>query len=215
MVPRKATAPRQQRGEETVERLLTAAFDVYAARGAEGFTVTAVTAASGVSLGSLYHHFGTFDGLAAALYSRCLTRLLDRLVAAVEEADGAPAGIRAAVTAYLGFVADEPTAARVIHLSGFAPRTPEQAAFLAPAKAARMERLLAWLRPHTSAGRIVDLPDALIEMLLVGPPAELARRWLAGPAGLALTTAAELLPERVWQSLRGPGIPPPPPRPTG
>ncbi|EFC80553.1 TetR/AcrR family transcriptional regulator [Parafrankia sp. EUN1f] len=215
-------APRQPRGEETVERLLTAALDVFASRGAGGFTVTAVTSASGVSLGSLYHHFGTFDGLAAALYERCMMRLLDRLVPAVEQADSAAAGIRAAVTGYLGFVHDEPAAARVIHLSGFAPRTPEQAELLARGKAVRIDRLLAWLRPHTSTGRIVDLPDLLIEMLLIGPPAEFSRRWLttntsAGTgtgtqtgagAGAGtrsdLAVAAELLPERVWQSLRGP-----------
>ncbi|ONH61701.1 TetR family transcriptional regulator [Frankia sp. CcI49] len=213
-------APRQPRGEETVERLLTAALDVFASRGTGGFTVAAVTAASGVSLGSLYHHFGTFDGLAAALYERCMMRLLDRLVPAVEQADGAAAGIRAAVTDYLGFVHDEPAAARVIHLSGFAPRTPEQAERLARGKAVRIDRLLAWLRPHTGAGRIVDLPDLLIEMLLIGPPAELSRRWLATSTGTGtaapteagagagarsdLDIAAELLPERVWQSLRGP-----------
>ncbi|CUU56899.1 regulatory protein, tetR family [Parafrankia irregularis] len=203
-------APRQPRGEETVERLLTAALDVFASRGTGGFTVTAVTAASGVSLGSLYHHFGTFDGLAAVLYERCLMRLLDRLVPAVEQADGAAAGIRAAVVGYLGFVRDEPAAARVIHLSGFAPRTPEQAAALARAKAVRLDRLMAWLGPHTSAGRIVDLPAPLVEMLLIGPPAELARRWLAAGAqtgadpGGDLAAAIELLPERVWQSLRGP-----------
>ncbi|KPM54275.1 TetR family transcriptional regulator [Frankia sp. R43] len=209
-------APRQPRGEETVERLLTAALDVFASRDAGGFTVAAVTAASGVSLGSLYHHFGTFDGLAAALYERCMMRLLDRLVPAVEQADGAAAGIRAAVTDYLGFVHDEPAAARVIHLSGFAPRTPEQAQHFARNKAVRIDRLLAWLRPHTGAGRIVDLPDLLIEMLLIGPPAELSRRWLATSTGTAAPTeagagarsdldvAAELLPERVWQSLRGP-----------
>ncbi|MCK9899522.1 TetR family transcriptional regulator [Parafrankia colletiae] len=195
--------PRQQRGADTVERLLTAALDVYADRGPDGFTVTAVTAASGTSLGSLYHHFGTFDGLAAALYGRCMDRLLDRLVHAVEQTDGAAAGIRAAVTAYLQFVGEEPAAARVIHLSGFAPRTPEQAERFAGGKAPRISRLLAWLRPHTRSGQIVDVPDLLIEMLLIGPPAELARRWLAGAADIDLVAAADILPERVWQSLRG------------
>lgn len=105
-------SPRHRRGDETRERLLTAALDLYARHGAEGFTMTAVTGASGVSVGSLYHHFGSFDALAAALYARCLSDLLDAVLAALDaagagrearvarareggEGEGRPAGERA------------------------------------------------------------------------------------------------------------------------
>ncbi|WP_435971362.1 TetR/AcrR family transcriptional regulator [Streptomyces sp. Qhu_M48] len=71
-------SPKQQRGEATVERLLTTALRVYADSGRQGFTVNAVTAASGVSL---YHHFGSFDGLAAAPYIRCTEQLYGEVVA--------------------------------------------------------------------------------------------------------------------------------------
>src|SRR5258708_1256967 len=104
-------SPKQQRGEATVDRLLTAALQVYAASGQSGFTVNAVTGASGVSLGSLYHHFGSFDGLAAGLYIRCMEQLFDEMTAAVGRARTARTGVRALVTSYLRFTEEHPDAA--------------------------------------------------------------------------------------------------------
>jgi AcrR family transcriptional regulator len=176
---------------------------VHDTAGRDGFTVQAVVAASGASLGSLYHHFGSFDGLAAALYARCMGDLLDGIVTAVERARTARSGIRAVVTAYLRFVEDHPDRARFIHASAYAGYLPAHAERIAGTKAPRMARLAAWLAPHVSAGSIVDLPDPLLEMLLIGPVAELSRRWLAGATDLDLTKAARVLPDRIWASLAG------------
>ena len=193
---------RRQRGRRTIDRLLSAALEVYAERGPEGFTMTAVIAASGISNGSVYHHFGDFDGLAAALYTRCLGELLDTLVAALEGTPDARDGIRALVESYLRFTEQHRAAAHFIHASSYADFLPAYAPAIAAAKAAKIDALLAWLRPHVAAGRVVDLPASLVEMLLIGPVAETARRWLAGAPGIDLVQAARLLPERVWRSLR-------------
>ncbi len=192
---------KQRRGEETRRRLLDAALAVHATHGQEGFTVQAVLAESGVSLGSLYHHFTNVDGLAAALYSRCMADLLDGIVAALERARTARSGIRAVVTAYLTFVSTEPAKARFIHASAYASYLPAHAAAIAEMKTPRMARMARWLAPHVAAGAIVDLPDPLTEMLLIGPVAELSRRWLNG-AEFDLATAATLLPDRIWASLQ-------------
>lgn len=192
---------KQRRGEETRHRLLDAALAVHATAGAEGFTVHAVVAESGVSLGSLYHHFGSFDGLAAALYSRCMAGLLDDIVAALDRARTPRSGIRAVVTAYLGYVTEQSASARFIHASAYAAYLPAHAEAIAAMKAPRMARMAAWLAPHVAAGAVVDLPDPLTEMLLIGPVAELSRRWLNG-ADIDLPRAAKLLPDRIWASLQ-------------
>ncbi len=192
---------KQRRGEETRQRLLDAALAVHESAGAEGFTVQAVVAGSGVSLGSLYHHFGSFDGLAAALYTRCMAALLDAIVAALERARTPRGGIRAVVTAYLAFVADEPAQARFIHAAAYAGYLPAHADTIAAMKQPRMARMGAWLAPHVAAGSIVDLPDPLTEMLLIGPVAELSRRWLNG-ADVDLAGASRLLPDRIWAALQ-------------
>jgi AcrR family transcriptional regulator len=150
----------------------------------------------------VYHHFGDFDGLAAALYSRCMGDLLDTLVAALEDTPDARDGIRALVESYLRFTEQHRPAAHFIHASSYASFLPAHAQAIAAAKAPKIDALLAWLRPHVVAGRVVDLPAPLVEMLLIGPVAETARRWLAGAPGIDLAQATRLLPERVWRSLR-------------
>jgi AcrR family transcriptional regulator len=189
---------RQRRGEETKQRLLDAAL---ATHEADDFTVQAVVAASGVSLGSLYHHFGSFDGLAAALYARCMADLLDGIVAALARARTGRTGVRAAVTAYLDFATTQPAKARFIHASAYAAYLPAHAELIAETKRPRLASMAAWLAPHVAAGSIVDLPDPLTEMLLIGPVAEVSRRWLNDPA-IDLARAAQLLPDRIWAALR-------------
>ena len=193
---------KQRRGEETARRALDAALAVHDEAGPDGFTVQAVVSASGVSLGSLYHHFGSFDGLAAALYTRCMAELLDGIVAALERARTPRGGVRAVVTAYLRFVEERPRQARFIHASAYAGYLPAHADAIAEMKAPRMARMAEWLAPHVRDGSIVDLPDPLTEMLLIGPVAELSRRWLAGVAGIDLAKSARVLPDRIWASLR-------------
>ncbi|MFF0816266.1 TetR/AcrR family transcriptional regulator [Rhodococcus sp. NPDC003318] len=193
----------QSRGRETARRLLDGALEVYARTGPAGFTMTAVTEATGVSVGSLYHHFGSFDGLAAALYSRCMDELLGSLIAALHRSRTARTGTRAMVVAYLRWVAEHRAEAHFIHASAYASFLPSHAETIAAAKAPRMAAMLAWLRPHVEAGRVVDLPAPLIEMLVIGPVAETSRRWLSGAPGIDLDQAVRLLPERVWQSVRG------------
>lgn len=190
---------RQRRGEHTAGRVLDAALALHG-RGA--LTVPAVLDASGVSAGSLYHHFGSLDGLLAELYVRSMGELLDALVAAtVPEAD-ARCGVEAFVRAYLHFAATHQDAARVVHGVDWTALAPVHVAVVAAVKGPRIAALVGWARAHMAAGRMVELPDTLLEMLLVGPPAETVRRWLAGVPGVDLTEAAGLLPARVWGSVQ-------------
>lgn len=195
-------SPKQRRGEQTAERILDAALELFGREGPHGFTVHAVAKAAQVSLGSLYHHFGSFEGLSAALYSRCMGELLDDLVAAMTPARTARAGIRAHTIAYLRFARLRTASARFIHAAAEARFLPAHAPAIAAAKAPRMDAMVAWVRQHVRGGAIADLPEPLLEMLIVGPVAETTRRWLAGVPGIDLDEAERVLPERVWRSLR-------------
>ncbi len=195
-------SPKQQRGEATVDRLLTAALDVYASSGQSGFTVNAVTKASGVSLGSLYHHFGSFDGLAAALYTRCMEQLFDEMIAALRRARTARTGVRALVTAYLRFTEEHPDAALFIHGSAYSGYLSAHSDRIRTAKAAKLAVIADWLRPRIEAGEIAPVPAPLIEVLVMGPVAETAHRWLSSTYDMDLTQAAQILPDRIWRSLQ-------------
>lgn len=195
-------SPKQQRGEATVDRLLTAALEVYASSGQQGFTVNAVTEASGVSLGSLYHHFGSFDGLAAALYTRCMQELFDELTAAVTRTRTARTGVRALVRAYLRFTEERPDAALFIHASAYSGYLVAHADRIRAAKAVMLGGIVDWMRPRIEAGEILPIPEPLVEALVIGPVAETARRWLSSTYDIDLAQAARILPDRIWRSLR-------------
>ncbi|MFD8642570.1 TetR/AcrR family transcriptional regulator [Streptomyces zaomyceticus] len=197
-------SPKQQRGEATVERLLTTALRVYADCGRQGFTVNAVTAAGGVSLGSLYHHFGSFDGLAAALHARCAEELRGEVVAALSRTRTARTGVRAVVTAYLRFTEEHPEAALFLHASAYSGRLLADA----PADRTRAARtpllaaIEAWMRPFVEAGEIAPTPEPLIEALVVGPVAAIAHRRLSGAHDTDLAGTARILSDRIWRALR-------------
>lgn len=194
-------SPKQQRGEETADRLLDAALRVYADSGEQGVTVGAITKASGVSLGSLYHHFGSVDGLMIAVLQRWLGRLLTEMAASVERSRTARTGIRALVRAYLTFIQENPDAARLLH-SSYADRLGmAQARQLRDAQEARLSPLTAWMQQHVDSGEVAPLPMSLVEGLVLGPVVATARRWLAGFDDVDLDQAARLLPERIWRSI--------------
>ncbi|MFG2650449.1 TetR/AcrR family transcriptional regulator [Streptomyces sp. NPDC048436] len=195
-------APKQQRGEATVDKLLTAALEVYAKSGQPGFTVTAVTAAGGVSLGSLYHHFGSFEGLAASLYTRCMEQLFDEMIAELNRARTARTGVRALVTSYLRFTQEHPDAALFLHACAYSGRLAAHAEQIRTAKAAKLAVIAEWMLPRVVAGEIAPMPGPVLEVLVMGPVAEAAHRWLASTYDMDLTEAARFLPDRIWLSLQ-------------
>jgi AcrR family transcriptional regulator len=193
---------KQQRGEATVEHVLTTALRLYGETDGQGFTVNAVTTASGVSLGSLYHHFGSFDGLAAALYIRCTSELFDGMIAALQRSRTARTGVRALVREYLRFTEEHRDAALFIHASAYSGYLAAHAEEVRAAKAAILAPVAAWLVPRMEAGEIAPVSPSLVEVLVLGPAAEAARRWLAGTYDMDLGEAARLLPDRIWRSLQ-------------
>jgi hypothetical protein len=142
------------------------------------------------------------DGLSAALYSRCMATLLDQIGAALEGQRTARSVIGTIVRSYVAFTGQQRVAAMFIHTSPSQAALATHAAAIAADKDPRLERIVSAIRVHVRAGAIVAMPEPLLEMMIIGPVAELARRWLAGVPGIDLEEAARLLPERVWRSVR-------------
>ncbi|MEV6356222.1 TetR/AcrR family transcriptional regulator [Streptomyces hydrogenans] len=193
-------SPKQQRGEVTVERVLDAALDLYAREGEAGLTVAALTRLSGVSTGSVYHHFGNLHGVISALALRWLGRLVGELATALTAHQDARSGIEAVIHTYLDFVRTQPAAARLLH-SPFADQEgTARAAEIRDNQEARLTPIEHWLDGHRKAGQLADLPTPVIETLVLGPVIGLARRWLT-LGDVDLEEATRLLPDRIWRSV--------------
>ncbi|MFD5052795.1 TetR/AcrR family transcriptional regulator [Streptomyces tendae] len=198
-------SPKQHRGEVTSDLLLDAALRLYTESGEQGVTVTAVTRTSGVSLGSLYHHFGSLDGLLTALTERWTGRLLEQLVTALTSAGTAREGIRAVVGAYLAFVRDHPGAALLVHSPRADRRLMARGQEVRDAQQPTVSAMAGWIQPRIDAGEIAPLPMPLLETLVLGPVVAVARRRLSGVRDVDLDEAARILPERIWRSISADG----------
>jgi AcrR family transcriptional regulator len=188
---------------QTMERVLDGALACFTARGVYDATVEELAARARASVGSIYHHFGGRDRIAVALYRRCMQSLLGALRAAVERQRGARAGVEALVRAYLRWVAANRDAARFIYAAAQTEFLARSAGELAAFKQGLVAPFFAWIRPHVASGAIAALPAPLYEIVLIGPPAEFARRWLSGVRGLEIGQAIKVLPGVVWRSLKG------------
>ncbi|MFD6276759.1 TetR/AcrR family transcriptional regulator [Streptomyces sp. NPDC060209] len=195
-------SPKQHRGEVTSDLLLDAALRVFVESGEQGLTVNAVIQASGVSLGSLYHHFGSLDGLIGALSHRWLDRLLGELTKALQEAGTARAGIAGAVGAYLAFVQEHRGPALLLHSPLADRKGMARGREFRDAQEARVSEVGLWIQLGIDSGELAPLPLPLIESLVLGPVVAVARRSLSGIDDVGLDEAARLLPEQIWRSVR-------------
>lgn len=88
----------------TRARLLDVAIKKFGAQPYDEVDVKTIAAEAGVTIGALYHHFGSKNGLYAILRTEMFSRLLDRIEAATENAPDSSklaAGVQAAFNGML------------------------------------------------------------------------------------------------------------------
>ncbi|MFB8208850.1 MULTISPECIES: TetR/AcrR family transcriptional regulator [unclassified Streptomyces] len=193
-------SPKQQRGEVTAAQVLDTALELYAEQGEAGLTLSAITSASGVSAGSIYHHFGSLQGVVLALAQSWLGRLLGEVVGALQQVTDARGGVRALTETYLRFIQEHPDAARLMHSVTADREAITNARQLRGAQEARIAPLAAWLHAHQESGELVALPIPVLESLILGPVTSIARRWLA-VGDIDIEEAIRTVPYHIWRSV--------------
>jgi len=106
---------RIDRGRATRDRLVAAAVELFAARGFEAASIEAVLEQTGMSRGSLYHHFASEQALFEAVVDAVEARVGGEVVAAAASAGGSDpvAALRAGFLAWVRLAAD-PVVRRVL-----------------------------------------------------------------------------------------------------
>ncbi|MEV4168871.1 helix-turn-helix domain-containing protein [Nonomuraea sp. NPDC049709] len=92
---------RWSRSSGTRDTLLRAARDVFLAKGYAEATVADIVEASGISVGSLYHHFGGKPGLFLALWEQFMHGQEERTSKAAKAVEGTAERFLAGARAYL------------------------------------------------------------------------------------------------------------------
>lgn len=192
--------PGGARGSQTVQRVLDAALGAFAEGGLAALSIQEIRERSGVSVGSLYHHFGRREGIVLALYERQLLALLDHVCEGARRARSARGLVRAMVERYLDWIEAHPEAARFILCAAPAELDVRATAPLQQGKLERLTPLLQRTLRHAQAGEIVALSPSYYEMIVIGPVAETSRRWLQGEP-FDLSEARTVLAETIWRAL--------------
>jgi AcrR family transcriptional regulator len=184
-------------GTETRKRIVDAVVAL-ADKGVAAITIEAVTAASGTTNGSVYHHFGSRDGL--------LSSAIDRVFAAAMKSARPALDTRPAVDAisdfvgrYVSWVATHRREATVLYQAPLAL----QAAMPSPAKQEAFAPIGAWLAGRMDEGELETLDLALVDPVAFGPVHELCRRWLANPESAAPSDQTGTLAQAVVAILTG------------
>jgi AcrR family transcriptional regulator len=187
------------------EDILRAALETFVQKGFAAATIDDVRRISGASTGSIYHHFGGKEGLAAALYVEGLAGYQEGFLGRLRAARDPKHAVKALVRYHLRWVDGNPELARFI----LGRRETE---VLAATEEPMRELNRAFLRearellePWFASGTLKRLPLDVFDAVLLGPCHEFTRRWLAGRTETTIRSAERSLADAAWDALRGEG----------
>lgn len=171
------------RSQQTVTRkqaILDGALECFASLGYDDTTIEDIRDKSGASTGSIYHHFGSKDRIAAALYLRGVQETQDAGLEALLAADSAEAAIADQVAAYIDWVVDNPAFARFLFASRHAAFLQESDSTIGAMNDEIHQRAADRIRGWVAAGEFPDIEPALRWALVFGPCRHWAGSWLRG-----------------------------------
>jgi AcrR family transcriptional regulator len=184
---------------DTRSRVLEAAAELIDERGFAEVSIGDLTAASGVSNGSIYHHFGAKDGVLAALVVGALAGYQQRLLALLDEhADDARGGIVASVGFHLAWMEGHPREARLIAAHRDAVARGPHGAALTDANRSFLRAVRAWVTAQAAAGEMPAISIDLLHAIVFAPAQELAGLWLAGRVTARPTSFSPTLGAAAW-----------------
>ena len=182
--------------------ILDAALEVFLEAGVDAASVEEVRSRSGASIGSLYHRFGSKEGIAAAVYVDALRDYQGEFVAALDRARDAADGVRSVVRTHMRWVRANPDRAQFLFAIAGSDVRRAASAELRDLNEPFFAGVESWLRRHVEAGEIRTASFDVVYALWLGPSQELARLWLARGRRGSLRTETALLADAAWRSLR-------------
>lgn len=198
---------RNQIDKEAPDRrgaILAAALQCFNENGIEAAAIGDICKRAGASIGSVYHHFGSKEGIAAALLAEGLHDNARQLERRLRQARGARQGVHTLVESLIQWIAAHPEWARFIYTisSSRLGRNDSDALRLANEFYART--VDDYFQPHRKAGAFRRIPAECFASLVVGPVHDYARRWLNQQVPSPPTDHLELFASVAWNSVRNP-----------
>lgn len=201
----------QAKTTEKKRQILWVALQCFTEHGVAGTTIEMIREASGMSVGSLYHHFGNKDRIAAAVFiqgMREFAALLHNYLAAAEAQDTEEAsekvelGVKAIVYANVDWMVNNPDWARFVFQHRSIVVTAGAETKLSVDMQRFYQQVNTWFKPYTKQGILRPLSNELLSSLISGPCHDYARHWLAGRYKTPLSEHREQFAEAAWNAVK-------------
>lgn len=182
--------------------MLAAALKLFDSVGYSAATIEDIRLQSEVSIGSIYHRFGSKEGIAGALYVESLRSYQRGLIRALFESEGAERGVRGAVGHHVRWVDGNRARARFLMRRRETELAQVNRTDVELLNRELFSQLEDWYRPRVAAGEMRELPLPLLYAIWFGPAQELARHTLEGSKPPRLLDAEPALADAAWAALQ-------------
>lgn len=189
--------------KDTKRKILSAALSCFIDKSVEETSIADIRKESGISVGSIYHHFANKDAIVVNLFMTGMQDHAQLQKTSLEQLEGAEAGVKAVVSCYIDWIVTNPDWARFIFRYRGLVDHVDQSELNRERKREHYAYLRDWFTPHIDAGQLKALPFEVYHSLIIGPAQDYALRWLRGDARQSLAELRELYAEAAWQSVRG------------
>lgn len=205
-----ATPKPQAKTHAKKRKILEKALQCFSEHGVESTTIDMICQETETSVGSLYHHFGNKEAIAAAVFIEGMRDFSDMVMgylSDIERADLNPEqqaeqGIKALVYANVDWISDNPKWAQfVFHHRGMVSKGGASDKLKSDISIF-YSKLIQLMGPLIESGVIKQFPPQVYGSFISGPVHEYARHYLAGRYTQPLVEHREVFAEGAWQALK-------------
>lgn len=183
-------------------RVMEVALSHFSEVGIERTSVDKILKGAGCSVGSFYHHFGSKEGIAEALFIHGVQEFNDAVLAALLPHNNAESGIKGTVSFCCDWVTEKSQLAAFL-LSREIKLSERAKIELRQLDRNYGQKLYDWFVPHVVSGVLLKLPTEMYMTLIAGPTLEHSRLWLSGRSERSPGDVSVVLSNAAWQAVRG------------
>lgn len=200
-LPEPATGGRIAATRARKESVLKAALECFIEHGIDHTTIHQIQSRANCSIGSLYHHFGSKEGIAEELFLEGVRKLNQAMLEEIRSAANAQESVQAVVSAYCDWATLNRDMARYLHSRDidFSEQARKR---LREIHQSYITEVFTWFAPFVAEGQMRVLPVETYVPLISGATQEYVRRWLSGHHDKEPQEVKVLFAEAAWNAVK-------------
>lgn len=183
-------------------QILEAALACFTEVGIEATTVADIRRRADCSTGSIYHHFGSKEGIASALFIDATEQLNADLMHKLGRCRTAERAVKTVVTQYSDWVTRNRDLAAYLLNSRDIAMSAGAGEELRNINRAHIRRVFEFFAPFVANGQMRILPVETYIPIISGPIQDYARHWLAGQFKDSPAKVKTVFADAAWSAMK-------------